>query len=139
MQRGNKCRCFLLRGFFSLSQIHLLFCSEEPETTAAVPSSDSESSDSAEEFDENLDILKVPVSSSQRKQQKRSSRRKRTKQTAGSDSDDTEASDSDTQRRRKRIRKKTSVHIWTEDEDARLKELYSTYAGSRSVFDIISQ
>lgn len=112
--------------------------SEEPETTAAAPSSESESSDSAEEFDESLDILRVPVSS-QRKQKRGTTSRKRNSRIRESDSDDTEESDSDKQQRRKRIRKKSSVHAWTEEEDSRLKELYRIYAGSISVFDVIAQ
>jgi hypothetical protein len=116
----------------------LLLSSEELETTAAAPPSDSESTDSGEEFNEELDIVRVPVSLKSVRQKKQT-QRKRTSRGKESESEEAETEDSDSgsPQKRRRIRRKKAP-VWSETEDTRLRELYVQYAGSRSIFDTIA-
>jgi hypothetical protein len=128
--------------------------SEEPEAEtsaaiAAAPSSDSETTDPGEEFDETLEQLRVPVSL-QATRRKKQTQQKKSRRRSGESSEsedregDVEDSDSETQRSRKKIRtkKKTNVEsaprVWSDNEDTMLRELYGLYAGSHSVFDVIA-
>jgi hypothetical protein len=133
----------ILRGQ-NISAPSSLTCDrEEPETTAAAPSSDSEPTDSGEEFNEELDLVRVPVSLKAAGRQKKQTQRKRRRgKGKESESDEAETEDSESgspQKRRKTRRKRSpAVRQWSESEDARLRELYLQYAGSQSIFDTIA-
>lgn len=116
----------------------MTICRDEPETTAAAPTSDSESTDSGEEFNEELDLVRVPVSLKSARQKKQS-QRKRSSRGKDSESDEAETEDSDagSPQKRRRIRRKKTI-VWSDPEDTRLRELYEQYAGSHSIFDTIA-
>lgn len=110
--------------------------------------SDSETTDSGEEFNEELDLVRIPVSlQTLKKKRQQTTKRKpkrkdRDSDDSGSESeilnDSTDDDHPNESTNKKRSQKRKEKIAWSFQEDECLREMYELYAGIPSVFDIIA-